>query len=78
MSSRYKTMADWEEAIRTLSPGCKVCRGSPGTLVLDALQVPAARERWQWADLGAGANECPGCINPAPAAALTSAHKGCE
>lgn len=43
-------------------PDCPICSGFiPGCLVLDALQVTAARQRWQWANLGPGANDCP-CI----------------
>lgn len=39
-----------------------VCLCSPpGCLILDALQVAAARRRWQWANLGPGANDCPVC-----------------
>ena len=51
-------------------PGCLLCGPQstfkiPGCLALDAMQVEAARKRWQWADLGAGANDCP-CIQHRP------------
>jgi len=46
-------------------PDCPICSNStygiPGCLVLDALQVSAARRRWQWAILDAGVNDCP-CV----------------
>jgi hypothetical protein len=45
-------------------PECPICTTGmkiPGCLVLDALQVTAAQQRWQWADLGPGANDCP-CV----------------
>lgn len=37
---------------------CRLCRGS-NLFILDVMQVTAARQRWQWAELGAGANYCP-------------------
>jgi hypothetical protein len=58
------------EPRRQPDPNCPVCSkssmGIRGCLVLDVLQVPAARRRWQWADLGPGANDCPGCIDLPP------------
>lgn len=39
-------------------PKCRLCHGR-NNMTLDATQVGAARRRWQWADLDAGANYCP-------------------
>ena len=43
-------------------PKCRLCRGT-NRFTLDMLQVPAARQRWQWADLDGGVNCCP-CSYP--------------
>jgi len=40
---------------------CDFCQDTK-MLILDALQVDAARKRWQWARLGPGANDCPYCV----------------
>jgi hypothetical protein len=60
-----QTFTDSTPATREHDPDCLICVGGTfgiaGCLVLDVLQVGPARQRWQWAELDAGLNDCP-CV----------------
>lgn len=44
---------------------CRVCQGRKW-IAPDVTQLTWFQQRYQWADLGFGVNDCPGCLNLLP------------